>query len=101
MLFNQTKVTALFCLRTAKVFLKLLIAALSLLYSLLKREYNRKFSCCVYASRIQDIQRFPNNDSISISIDLIQKFSPDSLSVMEFKNEIDFHIAEKMFQFHY
>ncbi|MHC5761288.1 hypothetical protein [Nostoc sp.] len=26
----------------------------------------------------------------------MRKLSPDSLSVMEFKNEIDFHIADKM-----
>lgn len=34
-----------------------------------------------------------------MSIELVRRLSPESLSVVEFKNEIDFHISEKMAKF--
>ncbi|MGA7239346.1 MAG: RNA-binding domain-containing protein, partial [Bryobacteraceae bacterium] len=34
-----------------------------------------------------------------LTTDLIRRLSPDSLSIMEFKNEMDVRIAEKMFHF--
>jgi hypothetical protein len=48
---------------------------------------------------VEELQRFPHKDSLVISVDLIRKLSPDSLSVMEFKQDIDIHIAEKMSRF--
>ncbi|WP_415791733.1 helix-turn-helix domain-containing protein [Deinococcus saxicola] len=36
---------------------------------------------------------------ISISIDLVKRLSPDSLSVMEFQSQLDAEIAEKMLRF--
>jgi hypothetical protein len=40
-----------------------------------------------------------NNEHTRISIDLVRRLSPDSLSVMEFRNEMDVRIAEKMAHF--
>lgn len=48
---------------------------------------------------MQELQEFPSNESLSISVELVHRLSPDSLSVMEFKNEIDIDIAEKMAKF--
>jgi hypothetical protein len=48
---------------------------------------------------VEELQRFPHKDSLVISVDLIRKLSPDSLSVMEFKQDIDIQIAEKMSRF--
>lgn len=39
------------------------------------------------------------DEQIEISVSLIRKLSPDSLSVMEFKKEIDIRIAQKMSKF--
>lgn len=39
------------------------------------------------------------DEHIQIEVPLIRKLSPDSLSVMEFKNELDIQIAKKMSQF--
>ena len=100
MLFNQTKVTALFCFENRKGIFEAVDSRFKfVVLTFEKGGTTENFPAAFMRQEIQDIQRFPNNDSLSISIDLIQKFSPDSLSVMEFKNEIDFHIAEKMFQF--
>jgi Putative DNA-binding domain len=48
---------------------------------------------------VQELQRFPSEDSLKINIDLVRKLSPDSLSVMEFKNDIDICIAKKLTKF--
>ena len=53
------------------------------------------------AIRVEKLDTFLNNqdECIEISVNLIRRLSPDSLSVMEFKNEGDIRIAEKMLQF--
>ncbi len=48
---------------------------------------------------VSELANFPNSDSLQISTDLIKKLSPDSQSIMEFKNETDIKIAEKMLAF--
>ncbi|MDH6064652.1 Eco57I restriction-modification methylase domain-containing protein [Umezakia ovalisporum] len=53
------------------------------------------------AVRVNEIELFLRNDDehIQISVPLIRRLSPDSLSVMEFKKEGDICIAEKMLKF--
>jgi len=48
---------------------------------------------------VAELNNFPNPDSLQISTNLIKKLSPDSQSIMEFKNETDIKIAEKMLAF--
>ncbi|GCL44983.1 Eco57I restriction-modification methylase domain-containing protein [Microcystis aeruginosa] len=42
---------------------------------------------------------YNKDEQVQIYTNLIRKLSPDSLSVMEFKQDIDIHIAEKMSRF--
>ena len=53
------------------------------------------------AIKPNDLDRFLNDQSeqVEIPISLVRKLSPDSISVMEFKNKTDIKIAEKMFKF--
>jgi hypothetical protein len=53
------------------------------------------------AIRVNQLDTFLNNknEKVEIFVPLIRRLSPDSLSIMEFKNEADIRIAEKMFQF--
>ncbi|MDH6104983.1 putative DNA binding domain-containing protein [Anabaenopsis tanganyikae CS-531] len=53
------------------------------------------------AVRVNEIELFLQNhdEHIQISVPLIRRLSPDSLSVMEFKKEVDINIAEKMLKF--
>ena len=53
------------------------------------------------AIRVEKLDTFLNNqdECIEISVNLIRRLSPDSLSVMEFKNQGDIRIADKMLQF--
>lgn len=52
----------------------------------------------VSADRLDNFLNSPD-ERIDISIDLVQKLSPDSMSVMEFKNMLDIEIAQKMLKF--
>ncbi|WP_446372651.1 AlbA family DNA-binding domain-containing protein [Coleofasciculus sp. D1-CHI-01] len=48
---------------------------------------------------VQELSNFPDHDSLYINVNLVHSLSPDSLSVMEFKNETDIRIAQKMSKF--
>ena len=48
---------------------------------------------------VMELARFPKEGALDISVELIKRLSPDSLSVMEFKNEMAVRIAEKMLRF--
>ena len=45
---------------------------------------------------VEELARFPAQGAIEISVELVKRLSPDSLSVMEFKGTTDIAIAEKM-----
>lgn len=53
------------------------------------------------AVRNENLELFLNSpkEHIKISVELVKRLSPDSLSVMEFKNQTDINIAEKMLVF--
>jgi hypothetical protein len=48
---------------------------------------------------VAELARFPDEGSIAIDIGMVRRLSPDSLSVMEFKNDRDAVIAEKLLKF--
>jgi len=53
------------------------------------------------AIKVNQLDTFLHNkdEQVEISVPLIRRLSPDSLSVMEFKKEVDVRIAEKMLKF--
>jgi hypothetical protein len=51
------------------------------------------------ASHELDNFLFNRRNRLTVTVDLIRRLSPDSLSVMEFRNETDSNIAEKMLRF--
>ena len=59
----------------------------------------QSFPAAFMRHEVSELTNFPNSDSLQISTDLIKKLSPDSQSIMEFKNETDIIIAEKMLAF--
>jgi len=48
---------------------------------------------------VAELERFPHEGAIEISVPLVRRLAPDSLSVMEFKSQVDVRIAEKMARF--
>jgi hypothetical protein len=53
----------------------------------------------LHAARCGRTARFPHEGALWLEVELIKRLSPDSHSVMEFKSELDVHIAEKMLKF--
>jgi hypothetical protein len=58
-----------------------------------------KFPAAFMRHEVSELERFPKEGALDIPIELVRRLSPDSLSVMEFKNDMDIHIAEKMLRF--
>lgn len=100
MLFSQTKVTGLFCLENRKTIFEGVHKSFKIVVlTFEKGGITSEFPSAFMRLDVDELQRFPSDDSLQISIELVRKLSPDSLSVMEFKNEGDIRIAEKMLQF--
>jgi hypothetical protein len=59
----------------------------------------QSFPAAFMRHEVSELMNFPHADSLLINTDLIKKLSPDSWSIMEFKNERDIIIAEKMLRF--
>ncbi|MEG4486498.1 Eco57I restriction-modification methylase domain-containing protein [Microcoleus sp. D2_18a_B4] len=100
MLFEQTKVTGLFCFENLRTIFEGVHRSFKfVVLTFSKGSKTTDFPSAFMRLDVQELQGFPNNDSLKISVELVRKLSPDSLSVMEFKNLGDIRIAEKMLQF--
>lgn len=100
MLFNETKVTGLFCLENRKrIFEDVHRSFKIVVLTFEKNSTTQSFTAKFMRHDVEELQNFPDKESIEISIDLIRQLSPDSLSVLEFKTNLDIHIAEKMTRF--
>jgi hypothetical protein len=69
------------------------------LFSPASKPATERFPAAFMRLDVEDLARFPGQGSIEISLELVRKLSPDSLSLMEFKSQTDIVIAEKMLRF--
>lgn len=100
MLFSQTQITGLFGFENRKQIFENVDSRFKfVVLTFVKGGATTEFSSVFMRLDVQELQRFPNEDSLKINIDLVRKLSPDSLSIMEFKNEIDIRIANKLAKF--
>ncbi|WP_396336468.1 Eco57I restriction-modification methylase domain-containing protein [Fischerella sp. JS2] len=107
MLFSQTKIDTLFGLSNERFIFDAVDHRFK--FSLLTFEKGRVTNTFPAAFRInpreairvEQLEKFFKNkdEQVHISVPLVWRLSPDSLSVMEFKNESDIRIAEKMLKF--
>ncbi len=97
MLFGQTRVTGLFCFENRKgIFEGVHRSYKFVVLSFEKGGKTEDFPAAFMRLDVEELSRFPQEGALNISVDLVRRLSPDSLSVMEFKNEMDVRIAEKM-----
>jgi len=100
MLFFQTKVTGLFCFENRKgIFENVDSRFKFLVLTFEKGAQSSAIPAAFMRHDVTELDRFPQEGAIEISVELIRRLSPDSLSLMEFKNEKDVAIAEKMLRF--
>jgi hypothetical protein len=100
MLFQQTEITGLFCFENRKeIFEGVHRSFKFIVLTFQKNNQTRFFPAAFMRLEVKELTNFPNEDSLNIDLDLVRKLSPDSLSIMEFKNETDIEVVEKMFKF--
>ena len=100
MLFGQTRMTGLFCIENRKeVFEGVHRSFKFLVLSFEKGGETQHFPAAFMRHDVAELERFPHEGAIDISIELVRRLAPDSLSVVEFKNAMDVRIAEKMLRF--
>ncbi len=100
LLFGQTEVTGLFCFENRKeIFEGVHRSYKFLVLTFEKGGRTKTFPAAFMRLDVGELEHFPNQGALPLSVDLIRRLSPDSLSVMEFKNEVDVRIAEKMLRF--
>ncbi|MFM6270302.1 MAG: Eco57I restriction-modification methylase domain-containing protein, partial [Dolichospermum sp.] len=112
MLFSKTKITGLFCFENRKAIFEGVDSRFKfvvLTFSMngvetfhetpLQKTGTISFPARFMRHDVGELNSFPDDDCIHISVDLIKRLSPDSISVMEFKSDLDIFIAEKMSRF--
>jgi len=100
MLFQQTRITGLFCLENRKeIFEGVHRSFKFVVLTFQKGGSTRQFPAAFMRHNVEELERFPQHGAVPITVDLVRRLSPDSLSVMEFKCDLDVQIAEKMLKF--
>ena len=100
MLFTETQVTGLFGFENRKTIFEGVDSRFKfVVLTFTKGGHTESFPAAFMRLETRDLELFPEQLGLGVSVDLIKRLSPDSLSVMEFKNETDVEIAEKMLKF--
>ena len=100
MLFEKTFITGLFCFENRKEIFEGVHRSYKFVILTLERSGKTKdFPAMFMRHDVEELATFPNNDTLKISVPMIRRLSPDSLSIMEFKNDFDVYITEKMSKF--
>ena len=97
MLFDKTQITGLFCFENRKgIFENVDSRFKFVVLTFEKGGKTTQFPAAFMRHEVSELQAFPKQGSIEMDVGLVKRLSPDSLSVMEFKKDIDIKIAEKM-----
>ena len=100
MLFSQAEVTGLFCFENRKgIFENVDSRFKFLVLTFEKGEQTREFPAAFMRHDVGELDRFPSEGSIKIPVDLVRRLSPNSLSVVEFRNETDANLAGRFLSF--
>jgi len=103
MLFCKTHVVGLFCFENRRgptaVFENVHPSIKPSVLTFKKGGETARFPAAFMRHDVAELDHFPQEGALDISVDMVRRLSPDSLSIMEFKNEADIRIAEKMLKF--
>ncbi len=100
MLFTETQITGLFGFENRKeIFEGVHRSYKFIVLTFEKGGTTNQFPAAFMRHDVKELERFPREGAIEMPVDLIRRISPNSLSVMEFRNDLDVQIAEKMLRF--
>lgn len=97
MLFEKTKITGLFGFENRKI----IFEGVDSRFKFVVLTFEKSGSTVQFPARfmrheVDELVDFPRENAIQIPVHLIRQLSPDSLSVTEFKTDLDIHIAKKL-----
>ncbi|MFN4249838.1 Eco57I restriction-modification methylase domain-containing protein [Deinococcus sp.] len=100
LLFDSTEMTGLFCFENRKMIFENVDSRFKfVVLSFRKGGQTTEFPAAFMRHDVAELQDFPGGVGMTLSVDAVKRLSPDSLSVMEFKAEVDAELAEKMLRF--
>ncbi len=100
MLFTQCRVTGLFCFENSKgIFEGVHRSFKFVTLTFEKGGCTESFPTAFMRHDVEELAEFPRHGALPIAVETIRRLSPDSLSVTEFRDPLDFRIAEKMIRF--
>ena len=100
MLFTEMEVTGLFCFENRKEIFEGVHRSFKFVVLTFKKGGRTEvFPAAFMRLDVGELKVFPQERAINIRVRLIRRLSPDSLSIMEFKSEVDVCIAEKMLNY--
>ena len=100
MFFTEAKITGLFGFENRKeIFEGVHRSYKFIVFTFEKGSKTESFPAAFMRLDVEELAHFPQQGSIAVSVDLIRRLSPDSLSLMEFKTPLDIQIADKMLHF--
>lgn len=100
MLFSQARITGLFGFENRKDIFEGVDCRFKFVVLTYERcQRTESFPAAFMRHDVEELADFPARGAIEIPTSLIRRLSPDSLSVMEFKSDLDVQIAEKMLRF--
>jgi hypothetical protein len=100
MLFGETEVTGIFCFENSKAIFEGVHRSFKfVVLTYEKGGQTQQFPAAFMRHDVAELDRFPRDGALEMSVELVRHLSPDSLSVMEFKNEVDVEIAQKMLKY--
>ncbi len=100
MLFEQTQITGLFGFENRKAIFEGVHRQFKFVVLTFAKDNSTKiFTATFMRHDVAELANFPNENGLRISVNLIERLSPGSLSIMEFNQVIDMQIADKMLQY--
>ncbi len=100
MLFRQTRVTGLFGFENRRQIFEGVDSRFKfVVLTFQKGGQTVEFPAAFMRHDVAELDGFPRQGGLEIAVDLVRRLSPDSLSIMEFKGDLDVRIAEKMLKF--
>ena len=97
MLFDENIITGLFCFENRKTIFENVDSRFKFVVLSFEKDGRTKiFPTAFMRHDVEELENFPQYGSLYLSVELIKKLSPDSFSIIEFKNEQEVIIAEKI-----
>jgi hypothetical protein len=100
MLFSQTEISGLFVFENRKTIFEGVDSRFKfVVLTYRKGGQTQRFPAAFMRLDVAELDHFPTADDLFISVEMIRKTSPDSLSIMEINSDVDLSVSAKLMSF--